>query len=228
MLSGPETKSNVVRYNQIYANDSLGIAVINGAQNGAVPPLLLTATTSVIYGYLAPAFGTVDIYRADQDPSGSGEGREFLASGQTDQSGEFTIAVSNLLSGEFLTAIATDNSGNSSAFSVNKQVDITLDIKDPLEELPESVELSQNFPNPFNPETTIAYQLARSTMVEVSVFNSLGQQVMELVNKEQLAGSYSVIWDGVGSDGTPLASGVYFYRLRTESGEHTKKMLLLK
>jgi flagellar hook assembly protein FlgD len=64
--------------------------------------------------------------------------------------------------------------------------------------------------------------------VEITVFNVLCQRVTNLVNGYQDAGSYEVIWDGKDDTGDPVASGVYFYRIKTEQFNDTKKMLLLK
>lgn len=83
--------------------------------------------------------------------------------------------------------------------------------------------LSQNYPNPFNPETRIDFGIPKSGYVSLKVFNSLGQEVKELVNKELSTGSYSVNFDGAG-----LGTGVYYYMLVTNGFTETKKMLLVK
>jgi len=89
--------------------------------------------------------------------------------------------------------------------------------------LPRSYTLAQNYPNPFNPATTIRYGLPRSSMVNLTIFNALGQQVRQLVSEEQAAGFHEVRFDGSG-----LSSGVYFYRIRAGSFVATKKFLLLR
>jgi hypothetical protein len=88
--------------------------------------------------------------------------------------------------------------------------------------------LGQNYPNPFNPTTLIAFDLPVKSQVELTVYNVLGQQVTTLVNEKLAAGSYEADWDGRSSGGTPVASGIYFYRLHTEQFTQTKKMILLK
>ena len=93
----------------------------------------------------------------------------------------------------------------------------------PAADLPVSFSLDQNYPNPFNPTTTIRYALPAMSYVTLSVFNALGQQVATLVNDTQDAGYHEVRFDG-GS----LASGVYFYRLKTGDFTQTRKMLLLE
>ncbi|PID27889.1 MAG: hypothetical protein CR982_04895 [Candidatus Cloacimonadota bacterium] len=83
--------------------------------------------------------------------------------------------------------------------------------------------LNQNYPNPFNPTTTISYSLEEGRRVNLSVFNSLGEMVSELVNKDQDKGEYSVSFDG-----SNLNSGVYFYKLTVDGTSSIKKMILTK
>ncbi len=94
--------------------------------------------------------------------------------------------------------------------------------------LPSAFELQQNFPNPFNPETVISYTLQHAGQVSVAVYNLLGQQIATLVDERQNAGTFSISWDGRDHDGRTVASGVYFYRLKTGDIAQTKKMILLK
>lgn len=88
---------------------------------------------------------------------------------------------------------------------------------------PSSFKLSQNYPNPFNPATTIGYTLPSNSQVDLVVYNILGQEVMTLVNKYQMAGVHSVSFNG-----SSLASGIYFYRLTAGKKTINRKMLLLK
>ncbi|MCB0280220.1 MAG: T9SS type A sorting domain-containing protein, partial [Calditrichaeota bacterium] len=88
--------------------------------------------------------------------------------------------------------------------------------------------LYPNYPNPFNPITTIRYDLDKETQVELDVLNILGQRVKQLVYKRQKANSYQLIWDGRNESGEQLASGVYFYRLKTENQLQIRKMILIK
>jgi len=93
---------------------------------------------------------------------------------------------------------------------------------------PKVYSLSQNYPNPFNPTTQIGYGLPKDSRVELKVFNIMGQEVTTLVNGWQKAGYRSVVWDGNDNSGHPVASGVYFYRLKAEEFNFIKKMVLLK
>jgi len=83
--------------------------------------------------------------------------------------------------------------------------------------------LNQNYPNPFNPTTEIAFDLPNKTDVKLSIFNILGQKVATLVDKNMLAGSYTVQWDA-----GEAATGVYFYKLEADNFTETRKMMLLK
>nr|HPR18915.1 T9SS type A sorting domain-containing protein [Candidatus Cloacimonadota bacterium] len=89
-------------------------------------------------------------------------------------------------------------------------------------------ELYHNYPNPFNPTTTIKYQLAAGGNVDLSVFNVRGQKVKTLAHEMQEAGAKTYYWNGFDDHGHPAASGVYFYKLQTDSFEKSFKMILLK
>ena len=107
---------------------------------------------------------------------------------------------------------------------------ITTPVSVRIETRPEAYALHENYPNPFNPETTIKYQLPEAGQVRLEVYNMLGQVVKTLVdNQFQNAGRYTLQWDATNNSGQPLSSGVYFYRVLAggEFQSH-KKMLLLK
>ena len=91
--------------------------------------------------------------------------------------------------------------------------------------LPTEAELRQNFPNPFNPSTTISFTVPDSRQVELEVFDLLGRRIQLLVDGSLAAGSHSVIWDGSDQVGRRVASGMYLYRLRVKGVEYTHKMM---
>lgn len=108
-------------------------------------------------------------------------------------------------------------------------VDISTDVEDDTDPaLPTEFALRQNYPNPFNPSTTIEFSLPHSAPVTLEVFNLLGQQVRTVLNETRSAGVHRITFDAVNDNGTALASGVYFYRLRAGSATLTRKMTLLK
>jgi hypothetical protein len=95
--------------------------------------------------------------------------------------------------------------------------------------IPQEYALDQNFPNPFNPTTTIRYSLKENVDVRLDIYNIMGQKVITLVNKRQAAGSYQMIWDAKNQYGSRVATGLYFYRLIAgDKFVQTKKMLLVK
>ena len=79
--------------------------------------------------------------------------------------------------------------------------------------LPSSFSLAQNHPNPFNPTTEIAFDVADNAQISISIFNMLGQRVRSLVNEHRAPGQYTVTWDGRDDSGNGLSSGIYFYRM---------------
>jgi hypothetical protein len=94
--------------------------------------------------------------------------------------------------------------------------------------LPSGFSLSQNYPNPFNPSTTIEFQVPRRSMVTLSIYNVLGQEVRQLIDNSLAAGSYQLAWDSKTSDGHDVGSGVYFYRLTSGNVTLSRKMVLLR
>ena len=88
---------------------------------------------------------------------------------------------------------------------------------------PNNFVLLQNYPNPFNPLTTIEYYLPESQQVTLKIFNSKGQLISTLVKEKQLKGKKKVVFNA-----SPFTSGVYFYQLKTDHGQITKKMVFLK
>lgn len=87
---------------------------------------------------------------------------------------------------------------------------------------------ASNYPNPFNPTTTIAYSVPETGMTSVKVFNLKGQMINTLVNKEVAAGSQSITWNGKDASGNAVASGLYFVRVENSGKAVTRKMLLSK
>ncbi|MCA9734612.1 MAG: exo-alpha-sialidase [Deferribacteres bacterium] len=94
--------------------------------------------------------------------------------------------------------------------------------------VPTQFELKQNYPNPFNPGTQISFDLPQNGEIEMSIFNTSGQLVRQLIKASYTAGSHTVSWDGRDAQGLTVASGLYFYVLRANNFVQTKKMLKLK
>ena len=120
----------------------------------------------------------------------------------------------------------TDSQTYDSEFGFNR---LALPAPVQLQTRPDAFALANNYPNPFNPATTIKYALPQAADVELTVYNVVGQPVRTLVAEHQNAGRYVVEWDATNDSGHSLSSGMYFYRLEA-GGDflEVKKMLLLK
>jgi len=127
------------------------------------------------------------------------------------------IRIKDNINGNFLNKILEENED----IIINPLLDNFLIINE--SGIPQDYSVSQNYPNPFNPSTKIKYQIPAEGNVNIKIFDVLGKEVMELVNKSQQAGSYEVEFNGA-----DFSSGIYFYRF--ESGDFTelKRMILLK
>jgi len=98
-----------------------------------------------------------------------------------------------------------------------------------LNEVPLVTGLDYNFPNPFNPETTIRFTIAKNdTPATLTIFNVKGQEVKRLISSTLKSGIHSVVWDGTDNQNKPLSNGIYFYRLQTPQSSFTLKMVMLK
>jgi hypothetical protein len=95
-------------------------------------------------------------------------------------------------------------------------------------DLPRVTRLAPNYPNPFNPTTTISYSLARDGHVKLHVYDATGRLVRTLVDSRMPVGDYDVTWDGRDAAGRALSSGVYLCRMETEDYRTTRKLMLVK
>jgi hypothetical protein len=115
-----------------------------------------------------------------------------------------------------------DNAGELTVPSAER---FTLELK---AVIPATFTLHQNFPNPFNPITTLMYDLPADALVTLNIYDMLGREITQLVNTTQEAGFKSVQWDATDSMGRPVSAGVYLYQIQAGEFEQTKKMVLLK
>ncbi|MBX7047324.1 MAG: T9SS type A sorting domain-containing protein [Ignavibacteria bacterium] len=99
----------------------------------------------------------------------------------------------------------------------------TVGIKSISSETPKSFKLHQNFPNPFNPTTTITFDVARSGTIKLEVFDLLGKQIETMINEALQQGTYEISFDA-----THLSSGIYYYKLVSDNYTMTKKMVVSK
>ncbi|MCD4652118.1 MAG: T9SS type A sorting domain-containing protein [Candidatus Cloacimonetes bacterium] len=137
----------------------------------------------------------------------------FMPTEEGEYSGNIPIHSSDLNMAEFLlpvTAIGTSSVADDNAM------------------IPRVTELTGNYPNPFNPVTNISFYLAKKANVSIDIYNIRGQRVKHLVNDILDAGYHKLTWSGTSETGKRVASGIYFYRMKSGRYTSTKKMILLK
>jgi hypothetical protein len=154
-----------------------------------------------------------------------------------------------LLTPEFITDLTFTDTGLSAGFVIYLVMSYYIEtesdpvvqhiIVDPTSDLDESLvykstSLLGNYPNPFNPTTSIQFTIGETTLqsdgalVQIDIYNIRGQLVRSLVNRNFESGTHSVIWNGLDDDGLPVGSGVYLYQLRTDDYVLTRKMIMMK
>jgi flagellar hook assembly protein FlgD len=107
---------------------------------------------------------------------------------------------------------------------VNVQI---TEVEDPI--VPAIVtELTGNYPNPFNPSTSISYTVKTPSQVNITIYNLKGEKVRTLVNESKANGFYKTIWNGKDDSGKAVSSGVYLYRMQADNYVSTKRMMLMK
>ena len=144
----------------------------------------------------------------------------------------FRFCLAMEVGGTDLFAVFT-NPNNFSTEIFRRPADLATGIGDRPAVLPQGPELYANYPNPFNPSTTIVFRLQKSADVSLQIYNSLGQKVRTLVSGKHAAGEHLMRWDGRNDAGKPVASGPYFYKLSvagTANSEatRTRRMLLVR
>jgi len=167
----------------------------------------------------------------------SGETRGYAFSGpdgnyelESISDGEYKIIVSLVSYESQETSVYFSNTLGSVLivdFSLDKTV-VKINQEQNENQLPSDFELYGNFPNPFNPRTTISFGLPHGQYVKLVVYNLLGQQVKVLVDQYLSAGSYEADWDGLDNLGNPVSSGIYFYSLETMNNKLVRKMIFSK
>ncbi len=134
--------------------------------------------------------------------------------------------------------IGEEENGSQDIWNINPRLNngypflthIATDIADDetIQELKPQTKLLGNYPNPFNPETTIKFSLAEDENVRIDIYNIKGQLVNTIVNEQLKAGDNVIVWSGKDVHNKPTASGVYFYRLKTKDKTFVRKMMLMK
>jgi len=209
-VTGASTLYNTITENSISDNAFSGIGIWDGG-NGELNPPVITDVGSV--SGTVPPNATVEIF---SDPEN--EGLTYEATVVADGSGNFTW--SGTPAGPYVTATATDADGNTSEFS--DAFSLTgVELTDTF--VPEAFSLSQNFPNPFNPETMIRFDVKEPCCVVLKVYNLLGREVLTLVDESYEPGRYEATFDAAG-----FASGLYFYQIKMGDFQAVRKMVVME
>ena len=90
------------------------------------------------------------------------------------------------------------------------------------------IKFLKNYPNPFNPDTTISFELNQPGQTLVEIYNVKGQKVMTLLNDELETGVHNLVWKGLDEQGQQVASGMYFYKVKVNKEEKINKMIMIK
>jgi hypothetical protein len=213
-MSDSLSYDNTITRNLISLNGLGGISNHSGGNKQASPPIIVSVTNTQVSGTTGPGY-TVEVFE-----DSSHQGRYFRGTVVADAHGAFTISLTSPINRNYVTATATDLTGNTSEFGGWQSTDVR---STDGQTVPQQFALFQNYPNPFNPSTTIEFQIPKSGHVKLTVCDLLGREVKTLVNEEMKPGSYQSIFDR-----SSLASGVYLYRIQANGFVQSKKFVLLK
>ena len=213
LVTNASSLGNIIAENAIAKNSNKGIKNTEGGNNMLASPIINSISPEQIEGTSA-ADGIVEIYCDDYD-----QGQVFLGTTTTDAAGNWTYPLSAEPPLANITALARDDAGNTSEFSVPLEVGVDrMDSNQPV-----AFRLDQNYPNPFNPTTLINFYVAKQSNVVLKTYNVLGEQVSTLVDQNMSPGEYKVTFNGQN-----LAPGVYFYTIKTGDFSQTKKMVFIE
>jgi len=210
-LSGSDVRKIFITENSISNNGSGGIYLLSGANNNMAAPVItgkdpVTGT--------APPNSVIEVFSDSLD-----QGRIFEGRTTADDLGNWTY--SGTVTGPYATAVAIDDSGNTSGFSNYLAVSVKQINSEDV--LPKEFFLRQNYPNPFNPETTISFGVREMSRVTLRIYNSLGQQVTTLIDKNYQPGVYRVKLNMSG-----FASGIYIYKINIKGFSASRKMIIME
>lgn len=154
---------------------------------------------------------------------GNGEGEDIYSLIPTADNGF-------ILAGKYTTFIQPDYVTDVYIIKTDSSGRITTGLGDIEEQkIGGTYKLNQNFPNPFNPATTIEYTIPKIGLAQIEIYNTAGQLVKTVINQQKTAGEYTIVWNGKNLQNQPVASGIYFYVLKVDGIIfETKKMVLLR
>jgi len=204
----PETLFNTITRNSISGNADGGIVLLQNSNQDMARPIIELAPGGITGTSVPNAI--VEIFSDT-----SGQGMTYEGTAVADGDGQFTWT--GTPAGPFVTATATDAAGNTSAFS--QAVEYT-EIEQKAGTVPSDFTLYPNFPNPFNPSTSIRFMLRNPCRVKLMVFDLNGRELCILADANYPSGDHTVLFDASG-----LASGIYLLRFHTRDFNAVRKML---
>jgi subtilisin family serine protease/PKD repeat protein len=231
---------NLYEWNHLavkYSNSEGLVIIINGQQqtlDAPVPDALNSGNYNLVLGNngsnnrtLKGSYDQVRVYDTALSNDIITSQMETSTAGETtNQVGYFHFnegrgnTVENVASGEFVNAFE-----NGAEWDFAVSFETTPNSNDDIEPL---VSTLSNYPNPFNPETTISFNLREASHVTLNIFNIKGQLVRTLANSNLSAGNHSIVWNGTDTSGSRCSSGVYLYHLESDKHKQINKMLMLK
>lgn len=203
--------SGVQQWSKIYSGAATGNDVSRSVNTDALGNVYITGESKgsgVHSDYTTIKYSAAGVEQWVQRYNGPGNAIDIVNS----------VAVDNL--GNIYVTGESTGSGSGLDFATVKYSQSTKPIAN---EITDVFKLSENFPNPFNPNTVISYSLALSGYASLKIYDVLGNEVATLVDGQQNQGTYSVEWNA-----SNLSSGIYFYKLVTDHFIETKKMNLIK
>jgi hypothetical protein len=242
-INAVNADGNHITQNSIFDNDSLGIDLQNdgvtlndlgdsndwrGNQELNFPVIdsaVYLAGNTTVYGKLDidtdPTLATIEIFKANSDPTGYGEGETYLGSATPNPSGDWYVTVSGLIVGDSVTATTTDTNINTSEFCLNHIVTASTGIE---ETSIEGNPLKVSSPLLIN-SVEISFTVKKKGKVKVGVYDIAGKLIKNLVDKECAPSSYSVSWDGKNAKGENLPAGAYICKLESEDDKAARKII---
>jgi len=201
--------------NNYYANNSIGIVANLTNASQVIESSSITALVTT------PEFEEFEVELYDDGAHNDLEANDGVFAGSIDDAQEGTYTVTYLATnseGSFTRVASRSTYVRPASQTGNNDTDVTF---------AEMVNLS-NYPNPFNPSTTISFELTEASQVRIDIYSVNGQLINTVANDIYGAGNNNVSWDGIDGEGRPVASGLYFYKMKAGRYTSTKKMILMK
>lgn len=242
--------SNHITRNSMFSNGGLGIDLNDDGvtpNDGGDPdqgpneevnfPVITSAAyntgtgQTLIQGTLdidtPPNQALIEVFQANVDPTGYGEGDIYLGVTTPDAAGNWNITVTGPVAGSYVTATTTDMNWNTSEFCLNCQVQ-AVGVEEERATAPLRFRLKQNQPNPFSKATSISFMLPHAAPITLKVYDVSGKLVRTLADGIFAAAQHTIHWDGKTDRHTKAKSGVYFYKLRAGNFSETRKLTIVE